>query len=474
MRILLLAMPDSVDMIDQFAKLPNLALASLAGSLRNHDVSILDLILYKPAIRRIIDETISRLNPQVIGLSAMTFQFDTMLRIAHHIRNTYPGISLVAGGYHVSLLADELTLDGAGLPLDFLVRGEGEETFSELADRIGQGTGDFNDINGLSYCEKGTWIHNPDRQLADLADLPLPDRTSRLNKAFHWLDMPVEVAETSRGCPFNCKFCSITRMYGKKFRRFPIERIIADLISIRQAGTKAVFFADDNITYDAEHFSMVCKAIVEHGLDDMWFIVQVSAAGIAKQPDLAADMARANLRTAFVGFESMDASSLKDMKKPTSPEINRKTASLLRSHGIAIIAGIIVGYPDDTKETIARNFRLLRSLRPAAIYAQYLTPYPKTELREEMLRDGLVVNEDNFRAYDGFSNNIRTLHLSQTSLYRLLRKELIKSYFSPSLILGNRLLKAHGGYYAKAMIRSLLIRIANFIKGGELRRRLDI
>jgi radical SAM superfamily enzyme YgiQ (UPF0313 family) len=183
----------------------------------------------------------------------------------------------------------------------------------------------------------------------------------------------MDVAETSRGCPNNCKFCSITQMYGHTFRRFSIERIIADLKAIRDQGFKAVFFVDDNITYDIDHFRQVCQAIVQHQLNDLCYLTQVSAAGIAQHPELVADMDRANFRITFVGFESMDPNALKDMKKPTSPEFNRRAAALLRQHRIAIVAGLISGYPEDTRETVTHNWRMIEDLQPDLIYSQYLT-----------------------------------------------------------------------------------------------------
>ena len=81
----------------------------------------------------------------------------------------------------------------------------------------------------------------------------------------------------------------------------------------------------------------------------------------------------------------MDPAYLKKMKKPTNPEINQRAAALLRQHGIAIIAGLIVGYPEDTRESVINNFRLLKKLKPDLIYPQFMTPYPKTIVRQELL-----------------------------------------------------------------------------------------
>ena len=131
MRILLLAMPDTADVIDQVTRLPNLAIISLAGNLPGHDVRVLDLVLFNLRIRRVLEEILRDFKPQLVGLSAMTFQFDTLLRVARFIRQFDPAIKLAAGGYHASLMAREITAGPPDLPLDFLIRGEGEATFRE-------------------------------------------------------------------------------------------------------------------------------------------------------------------------------------------------------------------------------------------------------------------------------------------------------------------------------------------------------
>lgn len=467
-------MPDTADVMDYSGRVPNLALASLAGNLPQHEVKVVDLVLHKPKIRALIGKLLRDFRPQLVGLSAMTFQFDTLLRVARFIRRTDPSINLVAGGYHASLMAQELCEAGEDLPLDFLVRGEGEFTLRELVEELEKPSPELHGVAGLSYRQAGNWLHNPDRPLADLEQLPLPNREARAAQGFHFLGIPLDVAETSRGCPYNCKFCSITRMYGHTFRRFAVDRIIADLENIRRLGSSAVLFVDDNITYDIDHFRQVCQAIVRHGLNNFYYSTQVSAVGIARNPELVADMQRANFRTVFVGFESMTPASLKAVNKPTSPEINRQAAALLRQHDIGIIAGAIVGYPDETRESIRQNFQSMRTLKPDMYIAQYLTPYPKTLLWQELLDAGLVVNKNDFRHYDGFSCNIRTRYLSRDELYQALKIESLRIFFDLSTIRNNFYLRNHTWAFLRAMSKAFAAGCYFVLRGRQLAEKLDI
>lgn len=474
MRILLLAMPDTADVLNYFVKLPNLGLVSLAGSLRDHDVKVVDLVLYKPGIKQVLENVLTEFRPQLVGLSAMTFQFDTLLRIARFIKKWDPSIKIIAGGYHVTLMAAELTAGNAPLPLDFLVREEGEGTFPDLVAELERNLTNLDRVAGLSYRRGESWIHIPSRPLLDLEQLPLPDREVRLANGFTLFNESIDVAETSRGCPYTCKFCSIANMYGRTFRRFPLDRIIADLKAIRDQGTQAVFFADDNITHDIDHFKAVCRAIVEHGFSDMQFGTQASAVGLANNPDLLTDMAKANFQFVFVGFESMDGNSLKEMAKPTSPSINRRAAELVRKHNMGMVAGVIFGYPQDTRESIKLNYRSLKKLKPDLIYSQYLTPYPKTVLREEMLTAGLVTNPDDFSSYDGFSCNIRTHHLDNRSLYQALKWESLKSYFDPSLHVHNYFLHRHPRRFFSAIGKAMATIFYMVLRGRQVTNQLDI
>jgi radical SAM superfamily enzyme YgiQ (UPF0313 family) len=478
MRILLIAMPDNVDLIDHLVKFPNIAIASLAGNLPGHEVRTMDLVAYGKRIKTPLLQEIESFKPEIIGLSAMTFQFDTLLRISQFIKKSYPDIKLAAGGYHVTLLAEDFCREIPDLPLDFLIRGEGEKAFAELCSQLGEKEPDLTKIEGLSYQgEDNTWIHVPRGKLLDLDMLKPPDRTTRVINNFRLFAdsrYTFDVVETSRGCPFICKFCSIRQMYGSTFRTFTIERIIEDLKRIKQAGTKGVFFADDNITYDIDHFRKLCQAIVKNGLNDLFYSVQATAAGIAQNPDLVADMDKANFRIIFVGFESMISGSLSAMKKPTNPEINIQAAKLLKKHKMGIIAGFIVGYPEDTKETVRKSFRALMKLLPDVVYPQYLTPYPKTELREEMLEAGLVDNKYDYSKYDGYTCNIHTKNMTTKELYVALRKEMFLNFLYPSICLNNYLIKQFSFAFGKTIFLNFLTIIWNILTSKKDQSEFDL
>src|SRR6202166_3761912 len=214
MNVLLLSMPDSfVHMPPLAIRMPNGAFTSLGGNVDpHHRVAVADLILVHRRVRETVTELVLEINPEVVGLSIMTFQRRTAGRIIDLVRDLRPGVKIVVGGYDPSLAPEAYEEMG----VDYLVRSEGEVTFRELLRAIEAGTG-FDRICGLSYRKGENWVHNPARPPHRLEDNEIrpPNRDVRVLKGYTFLGRQVDVVETSRGCTYDCSFCSIIEMRGR-------------------------------------------------------------------------------------------------------------------------------------------------------------------------------------------------------------------------------------------------------------------
>src|SRR3989440_1464589 len=332
MNILLLSMPDSFEHMPSVAiRMPNGALASLAGNVDpHHAVAIADLILVQRRVRETLERLVHEVQPDVIGLSVMTFQRHTALRIIQLVRRLRPAARVVVGGYDASLAPDAYTHPSAGV--DFIVRGEGELTFRELVRALERGT-DLATVAGLSFKCGEDFTHNPDRPVSELDDggVRLPNRAARVLSGYTMVGRPVDVVETSRGCTFDCSFCSIIEMRGRNFHRFPIPRVIADIADARRRGARAIFIVDDNITLDVERFRVLCEAIIDAGLSDIDYMVQGMTSAIAAHgEELAPVMRRAGFRYVFLGIENIlddDLAFLKAGAKNSTREAGRRTGN---------------------------------------------------------------------------------------------------------------------------------------------------
>src|SRR5262245_14849307 len=434
MRILLLAMPDTASSLDSVMKFPNLGLCSIAAQVPEHDVRILDLVLRPRGVRQQVLDEVRAFRPEVVGYSAMSFQYATARVLAAAVHAAVPGVTQVLGGYHATVLADAVGERDGDL-FDFAVRGEGELAFRQLVDGLAGAALEPERIPGLSWRSPTGWRHNPEGPLLTLDSLPLPRREARVLDGAFYFDRSFDVAETSRGCPLPRTFCSTRRMYGRTFRRFPIPRVLEDLRALDRSGVRGVFFVDDNITIDVPRFKELCEAITEAGLSHLRYIVQASVHGIAKDPTLAPAMARAGFDTVFMGIENGEDANVAALdiapKRGKHEDETPRAVRLLRDHGIKAVGGFIVGNPDDDRDAIARTFRYARSLGLDFPIVQCLTPYPRTEMREQLLAEGLVTNPDDLTRYNGYIANVRTRHLSSEAIARAMVWEGVKLYFDP-------------------------------------------
>src|SRR5690242_1257074 len=308
MNVLLLSMPDSFEHMPAFGtRIPNGALSSLAGNIDSHHrVAIADLILVQGKVRATVEDLVRRFDPDVVGLSIMTFQRKTANAIMDLARSLKPGVAIVVGGYDPSLAVEAYT-ESLAHRVDFIVRGEGEVTFRELLRAI-ENEGDFEQIAGLSFRNVDSFPHNPDRKVSSLDsdEMRPPNRGARVLKGYTVIGRQVDVVETSRGGTYDCTFCSIIEMRGRNFHRLSIERVVADIRDARTRGARSIFLVDDNITIDVPRLEALCQAIIDAGLNDIFYLVQGMTAAFATHgPTLAPLMQRAGFRYVFLGIENV-------------------------------------------------------------------------------------------------------------------------------------------------------------------------
>ena len=351
----------------------------------------------------------------MIGLSAMTFQFNTAWRIAEFIKSVHRDIKIAIGGYHATLMYEEIASNDDGKPFDYIIRGEGEKTFGDMLDAI-EGKQKWEDISGLSYRRNGGFLHNSPRPLENLETLQLPRRNARMWDGYLFSGKKLDMVETSRGCTMTCNFCSMNRMYGRTFRAYNFERVMLDLANAKNFGAQYIAFADDNITLNAKRFESLCDAIVAAGHNDLRYIVQASTTGIASSPVLAQKMARAGIQIVFLGIENVSERNLKMMNKGNALEKTKKAIEYLHNNNILIVGGMIIGHSEDKEEDIAQNFDFFDRTNIDFYGEQIITPYPKTGMRDILIKEGLVTNTSDYRKYNGFWANVRTKYLSSEDL----------------------------------------------------------
>src|SRR6202040_3544227 len=412
MNVLLLSMPDSFEHMPPIAiRMPNGALTSLAGNVDpHHRVAAADLLLVQDRVRETVERLVAEYEPDVVGLSVMTFQRKTAKGIIDLVRTRRPSARVVVGGYDPSLAPEAYTEDPDG-GVDFIVRGEGEITFRELLRALEAQRG-YDHIAGLSYRSADGFRHNPARGVSGLEDGEIrpPRRDVRVLDGYTLLGRRVDVIETSRGCTFDCSFCSIVEMRGRNFETFSFDRVIADIQDAYDHGARSIFIVDDNITLNVKRFEALCQAIIAAGLNSIDFSVQAMTSAIANHGDrLAPLMRRAGFRYVFLGIENVidaDLEFLRAKSKNTRRENGRgvgnaaiKAIEYIHQNKMYVIGGLIVGNPSDTRESIQTNLRFAQRYIDWP-YIQHPTPYPRTPMTKGLREKGLITS-DRVEEYDG-------------------------------------------------------------------------
>ena len=421
MNILLFSMPDSFEHMPTIAvRMPNGALTSLAGNIDpHHHVAVADLILAQNNVRETVERLVQEHEPDIVGLSVMTFQRKTAFKIVALVRSLRPGVRIVVGGYDPSLAPQSYM--GAADGVDFIVRGEGELTFRELLRAIEAGS-DFSHILGLIYQTAEGWKENLPRPVHSLDgdEIRLPKRDARVLSGYTMMGRQVDVIETSRGCTFDCGFCSIIEMRGRNFHTYSFDRVLADIRDARDRGTRALFIVDDNISLNIKRFEALCQAIIDAGLNDITYTVQAMTSPIAMHGDtLAPLMRKAGFRYIFLGIENIledDLVFLKASAKNEYREGGRKAGNAtlraiehLHRNKMYVVGGLIIGNPDDTRDSIQANLEFARRYVDWP-YIQHPTPYPGTPMTKDFRARNLIKIE-RMEEYDGTTAIVATEHL---------------------------------------------------------------
>jgi anaerobic magnesium-protoporphyrin IX monomethyl ester cyclase len=437
-RVLLMSMPDVAPVImhESAFHMPNLGIASIGANIdAAHEVWIADLVRHRRRPGAYVARILERFRPDVVGLSAMAWQYRTCVRLIDLIRRRCPRARIVIGGYHATLMYEEIAAAPEAGRIDFMVRGEGEEAFRRLVNAL-DGRDSPADIPSLSWKDGSSFRHNPRGELLDLATLRLPIRDRRRRTwGYHIMNRSAEVMETSRGCTRACNFCSMRHMYGRTFRTFPIERVLADIDDIYyKRRVRWIFVTDDNLVLDPERVEALCEAIIRRGYRRLHLVVQADCITMSRHPRMVRTMARAGFKSVFLGIENASRKNLKAAGKGDIVEASRRAVEVCHANGIMVVGGMIFGFPDDDEQDIIDNYRFLKSVDADTAYCQILTPYPKTEMRRQLLEQGLVANADDYSRYNGMWANVRTRHLSAERLQYLFwyQRQQVMGWWEPS------------------------------------------
>lgn len=457
-RILLLSMPNHAVGFDRAVRLPNLGLSSIAGNIDEDmidDIAIVDLVTVRTNIRKYIIKLLRRFNPDIVGLSAMSFQYQTAVEIGKIIKKIENDIITVFGGYHVTLDYDSVSKSQDANYIDFMIRGEGEVAFNKLVKTIIEGKNKFSEIENLSYKKDGIFVHNSRSKNLDLNQIRFPKRNIRLTDKYFSFGKKADVIETSRGCTMACNFCCMHFMYGRTFRKYSMERVVQDIKNAITIGSESLSIVDDNAYLDNKHMHNVCDAIIENGLNKVDYSIQASVHGIASDENLIKKMAKAGFKFVFLGIENVNSEDVNFLSKDKKVLTESGPAvKLLQDNDILVAGGFIVGLPEDTEKSIWNNFHFARKIKMDDPIFFVITPHIKTQARNNLIEQKLVTNPDDYCFYDGLQTNVKTKSLSSEYISYIIW-EMYGKYHDLDYLKFNKIRKIYPLFFWKLVFKEI-------------------
>lgn len=337
-------------------------------------------------------ERIANFRPDIVGISVWTTFAASAFKIASLCKEYDKTMPVIMGGPHISLKYDEVMMICPDV--DFLIKGEGEETFSELANVMEnkqEKTGDpFRNIKGISYRWNGTIAHNPPREfIEDLDSLPFPARDLLLNKdSYNSEDMGLLMS--SRGCPYHCSYCA-TEIWKRRVRYHSVDYIQDEIKRIiEEFGTKQFTFKDDSFTVNRKRVLELCDRLIKEDIGINW---DCNTRVDLVDEELLRKMKRAGCNSIKVGIETGSERILKLMNKRTTILQAYAAAKLLKKVDIHWTGYFMMGIPSETKEDVYQTLKFMKELNPDFASLSVYESFPGTELFKIGIDRGLVQNE---------------------------------------------------------------------------------
>ncbi|MFX1364617.1 MAG: B12-binding domain-containing radical SAM protein [Promethearchaeota archaeon] len=406
---------------DKFT-LPALGLEYIAANILDLvNVKIINGKVRNLKISQIMRELIA-FKPDIVGISCCyTIGINFALKIAKESKNL--GYFVILGGWHPNFEYAEILKYPF---VDIIVRGEGEVTFREIIENR-----DLENIKGISYKNNGKLFNNPDRPLfKDLDKLPFSARNLRHKKSyFQAFQMPIDVIETSRGCPHRCIFCNIHLFYRGTYRTKSPERVIKELKIIANKNQhKNVFIVDDNFTANIKRVEKICDRIIEEGIQ-LDFICQSRIDVIKNNPQIIKKMSKAGFWLFFLGIESFSQHSLNNIQKQVQFRDILEAIDILHENDILIIGSMLVGAKlEEEEEDIDQMINIVKKLRIDFPLYSIMTPLPGTQFRKHLIEKKIEISK-NWSEYN-FTTAVNSLNnLSKEKVEQLLSKAYYYGYF---------------------------------------------
>ena len=394
-------------------------------------------------------------DPQFIGIYATTFGWSKAKKTAADLRATLGGVFLCTGGPY-PIAVQEQCLEDAGSLFDAVVTGEGEYTCVEIIDRLAAGKG-LEDVAGTVYRAGERIVKNPPRPLMEnLDELPFPARDLLGDTMMYipppatYKRKPVAVVMTSRGCNRRCIYCfQIDKRREKGIRFRSVENVMEEIEHCLGAGYREIKFIDDTLAADYDRAMQMAREIKRRQLDFTWF-----ASACVNQVDkpLLQAFKDAGCWAILFGAESGVQKNLNTIRKGTTLDQIRKAVTAAKEAGIRVSTPFLFGIPGETYAEGLQTIDFALDLNPDIANFHAITPFPGTELYDDIDQYGTISEELSDFTYQGAAFIPHTM--SREDILKLRQIAFRRFYSRPSFLM-KRVLELRNPHDLRVAVKSL-------------------
>ncbi|HOC90980.1 MAG TPA: radical SAM protein [bacterium] len=431
--------------LETYLIIPNLGLAYLATALRRagHEPFICNAARDSIKPEKVADIA-SENNFDVVGITIFTPFFNSSAVYAQEIRRKYPRARIVAGGPHAIFESEEILNK---MPdVDYVVSGEGEETFplllAELEKKETPDASSLSAIPNLCYRDGQGAALTKRKLIDDIRPLDLPAWDLHDPKKFSLYPNGIftkknKVAPliTTRGCPYSCRFCAAGVAMGKKLRHRDPDSIVDEMTLLKKDhDIHEIQIMDDNFAADAKFAMKVCETIIRRNTDVVWGCppgIRIDCIS----DELISAMKRAGCYSTSLGIESGSQRVLNLMKKRINLNEVPEKIAILKKHGIRSTGLFILGYPGETVQEMRETINLSLKLDINRVNFFTFTPFPGSEIYDELKVAGKLDNLDYDELYIhnlGYCDD----SIPEKDLIKLQRNSHFRFYLRPKIMLG--------------------------------------
>jgi anaerobic magnesium-protoporphyrin IX monomethyl ester cyclase len=384
-KVLLITPPYHCGVLESAGTWMPLGMVYVAGSLQKagYDVSIYDAMSKFDTFDD-IRKHIKDFDPDAVGTAAYTSSIYDAVSVLKIAKEVNPEIITMLGGIHANFCWEEL-LQKESRAVDYIIRGEGEITTTDLLDHVF--SGNVANVPGIAFSKNGKITCTKDRPfISDLDALPTAwDLVDWKDYSFKTKkNSTLAVVSSSRGCTQKCTFCSQRLFWKEKWRARSPENFVSELEYLNSTyGVDVAMIADETPTYDRERWGKILDILMEKDLD-LELLMETRVDDILRDKDIINKYRKAGILHIYVGAEAANQDTLDRYNKNLKVEQSKEAIDLINSEDIISETSFVLGMPDETPQSIEAAVKLAKYYSPDLAFFLAIAPWPYSDIYPEL------------------------------------------------------------------------------------------